>query len=207
MKVLAYSLDPVMRVWLSGAKTNFRVVNEGDIFNCFGVGEVVQSQDDSYPVGSHIFGNTGTTSYMELDDQKMMECFGIDSDLVKQFGPNQYLYLANNGLAAFHGYEIMSPKKGETVVVSTASGATGLLLCHLLKKQGIGILAICSQKKRSYVEPYTSEIVDYRDREVLRSYLSKRKFHKYFDNVGESQLDLILENIQDFGVLAMCGAI
>jgi hypothetical protein len=26
VKVLAFSLDPVMRVWLSGAKTNFRIV-------------------------------------------------------------------------------------------------------------------------------------------------------------------------------------
>ena len=38
VKVLAFSLDPLMRVWLAGAKTNFRVVQAGNVFNCFGVG-------------------------------------------------------------------------------------------------------------------------------------------------------------------------
>ena len=43
VKVLAFSIDPVMRVWLAGAKTNFRTVKAGDIFNCFGLGQVVHS--------------------------------------------------------------------------------------------------------------------------------------------------------------------
>ncbi len=38
VKVLAFSVDPVMRVWLSGAKTNYRQVHAGDVFNCFGLG-------------------------------------------------------------------------------------------------------------------------------------------------------------------------
>jgi NADPH-dependent curcumin reductase CurA len=38
VKVLTFSVDPIMKVWLSGAKTNFRTVSSGDIFNCFGLG-------------------------------------------------------------------------------------------------------------------------------------------------------------------------
>lgn len=45
MKVLSFSIDPVMRVWLAGAKTNFRTVGAGDIFNAFGVGVIVYSRD------------------------------------------------------------------------------------------------------------------------------------------------------------------
>jgi len=52
-----------MRVWLAGAKTNFRQVKQGDIFNCFGVGKVIKSKDESYAEGSYIFGNTGTTNF------------------------------------------------------------------------------------------------------------------------------------------------
>ena len=44
-KVLAFSLDPVMRVWLSGARTNFRIVKEGDVFNCFGVAQIIETND------------------------------------------------------------------------------------------------------------------------------------------------------------------
>jgi len=38
----------------------------------------------------------------------------------------------NNGLAAYYGIEdICQPKTGETVVISTAAGATGLIACQL----------------------------------------------------------------------------
>jgi NADPH-dependent curcumin reductase CurA len=37
--------------------------------------------------------------------------------------------------------------------------------------------------------------------------LKKVKFSKYFDNVGESQLDISLSLIQPKGIIAMCGTI
>lgn len=52
-----------MRVWLSGAKTNYRQVHAGDIFNCFGLGLIDKSNNEDYPVGSYLFGNTGTSNY------------------------------------------------------------------------------------------------------------------------------------------------
>lgn len=45
------------------------------------------------------------------------------------YGSGNFLYLINNGLAAYAGYEILSPKPSDTTVVSTAAGATGLLFC------------------------------------------------------------------------------
>jgi len=44
-----------MRVWLSGAKTNYRQVEGGDIFNCFGLGMIERSNNEDYPVGSYLF--------------------------------------------------------------------------------------------------------------------------------------------------------
>jgi NADPH-dependent curcumin reductase CurA len=37
--------------------------------------------------------------------------------------------------------------------------------------------------------------------------LRKLKFSKYFDNVGESHLDLALATIENNGIIALCGAI
>lgn len=68
--MLSFSIDPVMRVWLNGAKTNFRTVAAGDVFNAFGVGRIIYSKNEDYPEGSYLFGNTGTTNYFELDEQK-----------------------------------------------------------------------------------------------------------------------------------------
>jgi NADPH-dependent curcumin reductase CurA len=82
VKVLAFSLDPVMRVWLSGAKTNYPQVHAGDIFNCFGLGIIEKSNSEDFPVNSYLFGNTGTVSYFELTEQKQRECFLVDKQLV-----------------------------------------------------------------------------------------------------------------------------
>lgn len=167
VKVLAFSVDPVMRVWLSGAKTNYRQVVNGDVFNCFGVGVIESSKDESYPVGEYVFGNTGTVNYFVMDEQRQRECFVIDRKLVERFGPYNFIYLINNGLAAFAGLKILDAKKGEKVVVSTAAGATGLLLCHLLRKRGVDIVAISSGEKQSYLKEYTNSFIDYRDRSAL----------------------------------------
>lgn len=79
---------------------------------------------------------------------------------------------------------ILEVKEGDTVVVSTAAGATGLLMCHLLKKRKANIVAITSPSKFPHLTEYTDKIIDYQDRNKLREYLKKIKFGKYFDNVG-----------------------
>lgn len=110
VKVLTFSVDPVMRVWLSGAKTNFRTVAPGDVFNAFGLGQVIQSGAEAFPVGSYIWGNTGTTNFLELNSEKEKECFVIDKQLVEMYGPEKFIYLINNGLAAYDGFEILKCK-------------------------------------------------------------------------------------------------
>jgi NADPH-dependent curcumin reductase CurA len=42
VKVLYFSVDPVMKVFLAGAKTYFNKVIPGDICNCFGLGKIIQ---------------------------------------------------------------------------------------------------------------------------------------------------------------------
>jgi NADPH-dependent curcumin reductase CurA len=105
----------------------------------------------------------GTSNYCELDEEREKECFSIDGELVEKEGAFRFMYLINNGLASFQGFEILEVTKGETVVVSTAAGATGLLICHLLKKKGAKIVAICSSHKKDSLKNYTDHCIDYRD--------------------------------------------
>lgn len=146
IKVLCFSIDPVMKFSLAGAQTYFHKVQMGDIFNCFGLAQVIRGNEE-YPVGAYLFGNVGTCDYNVLDELRQRECFVVDEQLVRMYGEAEFLYLINNGLAAFAGYEIMGPKEGDTVVVSTASGATGILLCQLLHKKGAKVLALTSAHK------------------------------------------------------------
>lgn len=81
------------------------------------------------------------------------------------YGMPTFLYLINNGLAAYAGYEIMQPKQTDTVVVSTASGATGILLCQLLKKKGVRVVGLTSAHKIEQLKPYTDVTINYQNQQ------------------------------------------
>ena len=55
-----------MKFWATGATTYFRKVNIGDVFNCFGLGLILQG-NENYEAGSYIFGNIGAASYSVLN--------------------------------------------------------------------------------------------------------------------------------------------
>ena len=63
------------------------------------------------------------------------------------YSEDNFVYLINNGLAAYAGYEILAPTMKETILVSTAAGATGHLLCQLLKKKGHKVIGLSSPHK------------------------------------------------------------
>lgn len=46
IKIHYFSIDPVMKFFMAGTKTYFRVVNIGDIFNCFGIAEIIQGNTE-----------------------------------------------------------------------------------------------------------------------------------------------------------------
>ena len=58
-------------------------------------------------------------------------------------------------------------QEGENVVVSTAAGATGLLLCHLLKQKRANVIALTSPQKAHLLQPFTRHVLDYRDQSAL----------------------------------------
>ena len=60
IKMICFSIDPVMKFWAAGTKTYFKKVEIGDVFNCFGIGLILQG-NQIYSKDSYIFGNIGTS--------------------------------------------------------------------------------------------------------------------------------------------------
>ena len=116
------SVEPAMRGWVNDAPNYLPPVEIGAVMRSFAVGTVVQSRDPDFAEGDVVTGMFGW--------QRYTICSGPDVDRKVEetdLPPSLALgVLGLNGVTAFFGLmDGCSPKKGDTVVVSTAAGAVG----------------------------------------------------------------------------------
>ncbi|GMY32957.1 2-alkenal reductase (nadp(+)-dependent) [Fagus crenata] len=118
------------------------------------------------------------------------------------------------GMTAYAGFhEVCSPKKGEYVFVSAASGAVGQLVGQFAKLFGCYVVGSAGSKEK--VELLKNKFgfddaFNYKEEHDLDAAL-KRYFPEgidiYFENVGGKTLDAVLLNMRVHGRIAACGMI
>src|SRR5215467_15904361 len=125
-RVKYLSIDPTMRVWMA-MDSYLPAVAIGEVMRAFGFAEIVESRHPDYKKGDRITGLTGLQDYVVLDAsagksfQKVPKIPFVSDTIFLGL-------LGINGLTAYFGMEIAAPKKGETLVVSAAAGATGSIV-------------------------------------------------------------------------------
>ena len=138
-RVKYLSIDPTMRVWMAG-DSYLPAVAIGEVMRCFGFAEIVESRHPEYRKGDRITGFTGLQDYVVVASanqsfQKVPKIpFVSDTVFLGLLGIN--------GLTAFFGMEIAAPKKGETMVVSAAAGATGSIVGQIGKIRECRVVGI-----------------------------------------------------------------
>jgi hypothetical protein len=145
-RVKYLSIDPTMRVWMAG-DSYLPAVPVGEVMRAFGFAEIVESRHADYKKGERITGLTGLQDYVVLDAapgksfQKVPKIpFVSDTIFLGLLGVN--------GLTAFFGMEIAQPKKGETLVVSAAAGATGSIVGQIGKIHGCRVVGIAGTDEK-----------------------------------------------------------
>ncbi|KAK3445393.1 hypothetical protein EUGRSUZ_A01134 [Eucalyptus grandis] len=116
------------------------------------------------------------------------------------------------GLSAYVGFfELCSPKKGESVYISTAAGGVGQLVGQFAKLLGCYVVGSAgSQEKVELLKNKFGfdEAFNYKEEADLDAAL-KRYFPEgidiYFENVGGKMLDAVLLNMKSCGRIAACG--
>src|SRR5258708_40280157 len=100
-----------------------------------GFAEVVESRPPDYKKGDRVMGLTGLQDYVVLDSSEKRGFQKVPK--IPFVSDTVFLgVLGMNGLTAFFGMEIAQPKKGETLVVSAAAGATGSIVGQIGKIHG-----------------------------------------------------------------------
>ncbi|MEO5501884.1 MAG: NADP-dependent oxidoreductase, partial [Ginsengibacter sp.] len=122
--------------------------------------------------------------------------------------------LGMTGLTAYFGLmEIGKPKAGETLVVSGASGAVGLVVGQIAKIHGCRVVGIAGsdEKIKLLKDKYGfDEAINYKTVTDLKTAISKacpNGVDIYFDNVGGEISDAVISNINFHARIPLCGQI
>ena len=145
-RVKYLSIDPTMRVWMA-ADTYLPAVAIGEVMRAGGFAEIVESRHPDYKKGDRVTGLTGLQDYVIVDSSA--KHFFQKVPKIPFVSDTVFLgVLGMNGVTAFFGMEIAQPKKGETLVVSAAAGATGSIAGQIGKIRGCRVVGIAGTDEK-----------------------------------------------------------
>ncbi|KAJ4966146.1 hypothetical protein NE237_017995 [Protea cynaroides] len=188
----------------------FAAIKPGSAILGYGVAEVMDSDHPDFKEGDLVLGMTGWEEYSLIKNpESMVKIKNTDVPLSYYTG-----ILGMPGLTAYVGFfEICSPKKGEYVFVSSASGAVGQIAGQFAKLMGCYVVGSAgSDEKVDLLKNKLGfdDAFNYKKENNLNAAL-KRYFKDgidiYFDNVGGKMLDAVLPNMRQHGRIAACGMI
>uniref|UniRef100_A0A7C9DD27 Enoyl reductase (ER) domain-containing protein n=2 Tax=Opuntia streptacantha TaxID=393608 RepID=A0A7C9DD27_OPUST len=211
LKNLYLSCDPYMRARMREFYGSYLPpFVPGKPIEGLGVAKVVDSGDPNFQPGDIVSGFTGWEEYSLIFNTKDLRKIQQDDiPLSYHLG-----LLGMPGFTAYAGfYEVCSPKEGDRVFVSAASGAVGQIVGQLAKLHGCYVVGSAGTKEK--VDLLKNRLrfdnaFNYKEEKDLDAAL-KRYFPEgidiYFENVGGPMLDAVLLNMRIHGRIAVCGMV
>ncbi|OYD06847.1 NADP-dependent oxidoreductase [Paludifilum halophilum] len=209
VQTIYLSVDPYMRGRMSDQKSYVEPYQLNEVISGGIIGKVVESKSDRFHVGDKVVGMMGWQHYNAVDASEVRK---VD-DLIAPL--SAYLsVLGMTGLTAYFGLlDIGQPKKGETVVVSGAAGAVGMVVGQIAKIQGARVVGIAgSDEKMDFLERELGfdRAINYKTADNLQKALEQAcpdGVDVYFDNVGGPISDAVMNLLNDYARIPLCGAI
>ncbi|KAJ0094039.1 hypothetical protein Patl1_26851 [Pistacia atlantica] len=245
LKNLYLSCDPYMRPRMNKIEGHYvEPFKIGMPLSGYGVAEVLDSEHPKFKKGDLVWGMTGWEEYSLITAPKFVQnsthrcasfllhwnscekstgcSLSYDDMAVKTLST---VKICMPGMTAYAGfYELCSPKKGENIFISAASGAVGQLVGQFAKLLGCYVVGSAGTKDKLTDSHITwnnkvdllknkfgfDEAFNYKEEPDLDAAL-KRYFPEgidmYFENVGGKMLDAVLLNMNVHGRIAVCGMI
>lgn len=206
------SVAPVMRNYMvDGGGGLTKPLDIGAVMRGRGVGEIIDSKNDEWPVGTVVQGSLGWQDYCIADGRAGSLMFPI-----RQKVAPIATGLGVLGMTGFTSYcalkDIGMPKGGETIVVSGAMGGVGNIAVQVARLMGGRVVGIAGSDAKCDI--LTSKLgcaaaINYRDGN-FQAQIEKAApdgVDIFFDNVGGEILDHVLLNINRYARIISCGRI
>lgn len=204
------SFEPAQRAWLNDVRSYLPPVGLGDVMRSMAVGEVIASRHSGFQVGDRVQGEFGWQEYVISQGAGLFPIVKIHQQTPLSY-PLHIFGLT--GFTAYFGFlDIALPKRGETVVISGAAGATGSTVGQIAKLKGCRVIGIAGgQAKCQWLidELGYDAAIDYKSESVDErlTALCHHSIDVFFDNVGGAVLDSALTQMSNNGRIVLCGGI
>lgn len=202
------SMDAGTRMWMTRREDGYQPpLPLGAKMAGLSLGRVVESRAPGFAAGDLVrcFGQWADYSLVRPELSALTK-LDQSVDAREHFGA-----LGLNAWTAYVGLtETAAAKPGETVVVSAAAGATGLLACQIAKNLGCRVIAIAGGRaKCDFIRDngLADAAIDYKADNVEAALAKLGPVNVYFDNVGGPILDAVFPNMALHGRIAVCGLV
>ena len=211
---LYLSLDPYMRSQIAGRHMSGSI-KPGELLRGETIAEVLESKHPEFKVGDHILIPGGWQTHCTLAPvTDPMRPDGVRKLNPRINPPSLALgCLGMPGLTAYAGLKHLGqPQKGDTVVVSAASGAVGSMVGQYAKSLECRVIGIAgSPDKCDWLTSIAGfdDCINYKTESVAKGLdrLCPEGVNVYFDNVGGETLDAAAWRLAVGARVVLCGLI
>jgi NADPH-dependent curcumin reductase CurA len=194
---------------MSDADSYARPVAIGEVMTGGAVAFVVESEDPKFRAGDAVVGMLGWQEYAVVQGRELRKIDPSFAPISTALG-----VLGMPGLTAYFGLlDICDPQRGDTVVVSGAAGAVGMLVGQIAKIKGCRVVGVAgSDAKISWLldELGFDAALNYKTAVDLHAKLKEPcpdGIDVYFDNVGGAISDAVVRLINARARISVCGQI
>lgn len=209
LEPMFFSVDPYMRGRMNDAKSYAPPFEVGKPIRGGVIARVIKTDSSILKINDIVTGNLPWQQRIVSTETGLSK---IDTTLA----PASYYLgiLGMPGLTAYFGLmHIGKPKAGETVVVSGAAGAVGIVVGQIAKLQGCHVVGIAGNddKVKMLKEEFGfDEAINYKTSKDIRKVIADacpKGVDIYFDNVGGEISDAVISNINFNARIVLCGQI
>ncbi len=204
-----FSVDPYMRGRMNDAKSYAEPFQIDKPINGGATATIVESKSPNFKAGDSVVGMLPWQEQCVVSEKNLQN---IDIKIAPE---SYYLsVLGMTGLTAYFGLmHIGKPKKGETVVVSGAAGAVGIVVGQIAKIQGCHVVGIAGSVEKVALlkaEFGFDEAINYKTSKDMQKDIAKacpNGVDVYYDNVGGEISDAVIANLNFHARIPLCGQI